>query len=192
MWERLRRKLIDAARNPDAALARFDGLLTRLSAGVQLFSLLARNPNLLDRLAGIFGAAPQLADHLARNVAALDGLLAAAPDAAESDPAAGLEALVKDARHLEEALDAARRLATERRFEIDAAALEGRLDADVAGVRRADLARRVPDDRRGPDAPALEERRERDLDREERRLGDLGVVEARRALGLPELLEQRP
>ncbi|MBL6455413.1 bifunctional [glutamine synthetase] adenylyltransferase/[glutamine synthetase]-adenylyl-L-tyrosine phosphorylase [Belnapia sp. T6] len=126
--------------HPDQALARFDGMLSRLQAGVQMLSLFRRNPALLDRVAGILGAAPQLANHLAHNAAALDGLLAGSLSPAAADPAAGLPALVKDARHLEEALEAARRLATERKFEIDAAALEGQLDADTAGELRADLA----------------------------------------------------
>lgn len=128
---------------PDAALARFDAALTRLPAGVQVLSLLHRNPAMLDRLAGILGAAPQLADHFARNAAALDGLLEGNSMAAARngpDPAAGLPALVKEARFLEEALEAARRLVTERKFEIDAAALEGRLDADAAGEARSALA----------------------------------------------------
>ncbi|MBW8268883.1 bifunctional [glutamine synthetase] adenylyltransferase/[glutamine synthetase]-adenylyl-L-tyrosine phosphorylase [Caldovatus aquaticus] len=126
---------------PDAALARFDAVLMRLAAGVQVLSLLHHNPALLDRLAGVLGAAPALADHLARNAAALDGLLSGTLAAgAGSDPAAALTALVKDARHLEEALEAARRLASERKFEIDAAALEGLLDADAAGEARSALA----------------------------------------------------
>ena len=127
--------------NPDGALVRFGTMLDRLPAGVQVLSLFYRNPALLDRVAGILGAAPPLADHLARNPAALDGLLAgtgAAPNGA--DPAAVLRALVADARHLDEALEAARRIVTERRFEIDAAAFEGALDADAAGEMRADLA----------------------------------------------------
>ncbi|WP_309139489.1 bifunctional [glutamine synthetase] adenylyltransferase/[glutamine synthetase]-adenylyl-L-tyrosine phosphorylase [Siccirubricoccus sp. G192] len=126
--------------NPDQALARFDGVLMRLAAGVQILSLFVHNPALLDRVAGILGAAPQLADHLARNPAALDGLLAGSVAPAGTDPSASLPALVKEARHLEEALEVARRLATERKFEIDAAALEGALDADTAGELRADLA----------------------------------------------------
>jgi glutamate-ammonia-ligase adenylyltransferase len=126
--------------NPDQALARFDRVLSRLPAGVQVLSLFRRNPALLERVAGLLGAAPQLADHLAHNAAALDGLLAGSLSPAGADPSACLPALVKDARHLEEALEAARRLATERKFEIDAAALEGHLDADAAGELRADLA----------------------------------------------------
>ncbi len=125
--------------NPDAALVRFGTMLDRLPAGVQVLSLFYRNPALLDRVAGILGAAPPLADHLARNPAALDGLLAGASPGA-ANPVAALRALVADARHLDEALEAARRIVTERRFEIDAAALEGALDADAAGGMRADLA----------------------------------------------------
>jgi glutamate-ammonia-ligase adenylyltransferase len=125
---------------PDQALARFDAVLTRLPAGVQVLSLLHRNPALLDRIAGILGAAPTLADHLAHSPAALDGLLAGTLSTHGADPSAVLPALVKDARHLEEALEAARRIATERKFEIDAAALEGALDADTAGALRSDLA----------------------------------------------------
>jgi glutamate-ammonia-ligase adenylyltransferase len=126
--------------NPDGALVRFGTMLDRLPAGVQVLSLFWRNPALLDRVAGILGAAPTLADHLARNPAALDGLLAGSAAPAGTDPAAALPALVGDARHLEEALEAARRIVTERRFEINAAALEGALDADTAGAMRADLA----------------------------------------------------
>jgi glutamate-ammonia-ligase adenylyltransferase len=132
---------------PDAALLRLDAALGRLPAGVQVLSLLARNPALLDRLAFVLGAAPQLADHFSRNAAALDGLLAGvggvfspSGNTAGTDPTATLPALVKDARFLEEALEAARRLVTERKFEIDAAALEGRIDVDEAGTARSALA----------------------------------------------------
>jgi glutamate-ammonia-ligase adenylyltransferase len=125
---------------PDAALMRFDAALNRLGAGVQALSLLHRNPALLDRVAFVLAAAPQLADHFSRNAAALDGLLAGQGSDPQADLAAGLGALIKDARFLEEALEAARRLVTERQFEIDAAALEGRMDADSAGAARSALA----------------------------------------------------
>ena len=126
---------------PGKALARWDAMLNRLSAGVQMLSLLHRNPVLLDRIAGILGAAPALADHLAQNAAALDGLLAGnfAPQGADAT-GAQIAALVKEAHHLEEALESARRLAFERRFEIDAASLEGRLEVEAAGALRSDLA----------------------------------------------------
>ena len=123
---------------PDQALMRLDAALSRLQAGVQSLSLLHRNPALLDRLAFLLGAAPALADHAARSTAGLDALLSGTLSAA--DPAAALPALVKESRYLEEALDATRRVVTERRFEIDAAALEGRMDTDAAGIARSDLA----------------------------------------------------
>ncbi|MBR0680600.1 bifunctional [glutamine synthetase] adenylyltransferase/[glutamine synthetase]-adenylyl-L-tyrosine phosphorylase [Roseomonas eburnea] len=126
-------------RDPDAALARLDAVFGRLAAGVQVLSLLARNPALLDRLAGILGAAPQLADHLARHTAALEGLLVGAGGTV-GNAANTLPALLKDARHIEEAFEAARRLVLEGKFEIDAAALEGVLDVDAAGEARSALA----------------------------------------------------
>ncbi len=126
-------------REPDAALGRLDALFGRLSAGVQVLSLLERNPALMDRLAGVLGAAPQLADHLARHTAALEGLLVGAGGGI-GNAATTLPAQLKDARHFEEALEAARRLVHEGKFEIDAATLDGSLDADAAGEARSALA----------------------------------------------------
>ncbi|HYF07368.1 MAG TPA: glutamine-synthetase adenylyltransferase, partial [Acetobacteraceae bacterium] len=123
---------------PDQALARFDALLARLSAGVQLLSLLHRNPALLDRLAGLLGAAPQLADHVARHPGSLEGLLTGTAEG--TGAASTLPALLKEARHMEEALEAARRLVTQGRFEVDAATFEGTLDMDESGLRRSALA----------------------------------------------------
>jgi glutamate-ammonia-ligase adenylyltransferase len=126
-------------RDPDAAIGRLDGVLGRLAAGVQVLSLLARNPPLLDRLAGVLGAAPQLGDHLARHTAALEGLLMGSGGRSGS-AAAMLPALLREAHHLEEAMEAARRLVQEGKFEIDAATLEGTLDVDAAGEARSALA----------------------------------------------------
>lgn len=124
-------------RDPDTALARFDTVLSRMATGVHMLSLFHRNPALLQRVAGILGAAPALADHLANNPASLEGLLAGA---ATGDAATAVPALLKEARHFEEALNSARRVVTERKFEIDAAALEGAIDVDAAGQARSDLA----------------------------------------------------
>ncbi len=126
-------------RDPDAALMRLDALFGRLSAGVQVLSLLHRNPPMLDRLAGILGAAPQLADHLAHHTAALEGLLVGAGGAIGS-AALALPALVKEARYFEEAMEASRRLVQEGKFEIDAATLEASIDPDAAGEARSALA----------------------------------------------------
>ena len=69
---------------------------------MQLLSLFQRNPALLDRVAAVLGAAPMLADHLARYPAALEGLLA--PEEAP-DPARLLRARLRDARLLEDAIE---------------------------------------------------------------------------------------
>jgi glutamate-ammonia-ligase adenylyltransferase len=122
---------------PDAAFARFDELLARLPAGVQLLSLFQRNPLLLDRIAAVLGASPSLADHLARSPSALEGLLApvAAPDYARV-----LRAQLGDARTLEDSIAIIRAAVREEEFALSVATMEGRLDADAAGVARAGLA----------------------------------------------------
>ncbi|MEO0730996.1 MAG: bifunctional [glutamine synthetase] adenylyltransferase/[glutamine synthetase]-adenylyl-L-tyrosine phosphorylase, partial [Pseudomonadota bacterium] len=51
--------------DPDAALLGFDKMLQQLPAGIQLFSMLAVNPRLLDLIATITGSAPRLARNLA-------------------------------------------------------------------------------------------------------------------------------
>jgi glutamate-ammonia-ligase adenylyltransferase len=115
-------------------------MLERLPAGVQVLSLFWRNPALLDRVAGILGAAPPLAGPPRAQPGGAGRAAGGQRGAGRHGPRRVPARLVGDARHLDEALDAARRLVTERRFEIDAAALEGALDADTPGRMRADLA----------------------------------------------------
>ena len=122
---------------PDTALSRFDSLLARMPAGVQLLSLFQRNPHLLDRIAAILGAAPWLADYLARDPAALDGLLS--PEE-EVDPARLLRLRLRDASALEDIIDITRRMVREEEFGLAAATIDGRLDANNAGLRRTALA----------------------------------------------------
>ncbi len=124
-------------RQPDAAFARFDLLLARLPAGVALLSLFERNPALLERIAAVLGAAGPLAEHLARTPGALEGLLT--PEASP-DHARVLRRRLHDARTLEDAIAIIRRSVREADFAISVATLEGRIDADTAGARRADLA----------------------------------------------------
>src|SRR3546814_13028019 len=61
--------------NPDTAFVRFDQFLTKLGAGVRLFSMLYSNPGLLDLLAGICGTAPRLASYLAQNATVLEAVV---------------------------------------------------------------------------------------------------------------------
>ncbi|MGE0418392.1 MAG: glutamine-synthetase adenylyltransferase, partial [Acetobacteraceae bacterium] len=122
---------------PDETFNRFDRFLAAQPAGVQLLSLFQRNPTLLDRIAAVLGAAPQLAEHLARHPSALEGLLIEE----EADAAlVRLTAQVRDARSLEDVIEAIRRTVKEVDFSISVATMEGRLDTDTAGLRRSAMA----------------------------------------------------
>ena len=122
---------------PDQVFGRFDALLAHLPAGVQLLSLFERNAGLLDRVAAVLGAAPMLADHLARNPTALDGLI---DPAQEPDPAKLLRARLTDARELEDTIEIIRRTVREEDFSISVATMEGRLGTDAAGLQRTAVA----------------------------------------------------
>ena len=124
-------------RQPDVAFARADEFFSRLPAGVPILSMFERNPALLDRVASILGAAPALADHLTRFPSSLDGLLA--PDSA-LQPADKIAASLADARTLEDSIALIRRIVREQDFFLSVATMEGRLEADEAGLRRATLA----------------------------------------------------
>ena len=122
---------------PDAAWARLDRFVGRLPAGVQILSLFVRNPGLIERIAAVLGAAPGLAEHLATVPSALDGLLGG--EAGSADPAAILQRQLVGAS-LDEAIGLVRVFVREEDFALGVATLEGRLDADAAGLRRAALA----------------------------------------------------
>jgi len=123
---------------PDRAFANFDTLISRQRAGVQLLSLFARNPALLDRLAAVLGAAPALAEHLAQDAQALEALLV--PIARFASPKPLLKRLLKEAGDLEDAIGITRRFVRREEFHLSVATLEGRLDADQAGRLRSNLA----------------------------------------------------
>ncbi len=124
-------------KEPDLAFRRFDEFLARLPAGVQILSLFQHNRHLIARVAAVLGAAPSLSDHLAQFPAALDGLLS--PEAAP-DPVPVLHRRLRDSRTLEDTIAIVRRTVREEDFAISVATLEGRLDADAAGLRRSVLA----------------------------------------------------
>ena len=79
---------------PDQALLAFDGLLSRMPSGYQLFSILRNNARLLDVIAQILGLAPRLGEILAGRPHALDGLLEPNPFGAD---AATLETRLRSA-----------------------------------------------------------------------------------------------
>ncbi len=122
---------------PDMVFNRFDAFLARQPAGVQLLSLFQRNPGLIDRIAAVLGAAPSLADHLASHPAAFDGLLSPEEN---PNPARLLRGRLKDARLLEDVIEITRRTVREEDFTVSVATMEGRINADEAGLRRTAIA----------------------------------------------------
>lgn len=138
----LLRRLRDAP-EPMQALVQFDRFLSGLPAGVQLLALFEANPKLLDLLIGVCAAAPRLADHLARRSAVLDAVLdpdffVAPPD--RQSLTGELSEALKRAADFEATLDAARRWAAERRFQIGVGALQGVIDAGALGGHFSDVA----------------------------------------------------
>jgi len=141
LLEALLPRLLDALsrqKEPDRAFLHFDTLISRQQAGVQLLSLFARNTGLLDRLAAVLGAAPALAEYLAQDAQALEALLAPAARFAAPKPA--LAALLREAADLEQTIAITSRFVRREEFHLSVATLEGRLDANQAGLLRANLA----------------------------------------------------
>ncbi len=131
----------------DSAFAQFDRFVTRLPAGVQVFSLLLANPELMKVIADICGAAPRFADHLAHAPKTLDVLLE--PDffsgVAERQQ---LETAVRtelSAAGYENKLDAARRFAREQTFRVGVQVLENRMTPEAAGSAFTNIAEAVID-----------------------------------------------
>lgn len=129
--------------NPDAALINFNEFLSRLPAGVQLFSLFHAHPELLELVAEIMGSAPRLAERLSRNALLLDGVLSGEfndplPDA--DALTAELDAALDQARDFEDLLDISRRWTHDREFQIGVQMLRGDGEADRLGATLADLA----------------------------------------------------
>jgi glutamate-ammonia-ligase adenylyltransferase len=128
---------------PDEAFKRFDDFLARLPAGVQLFSLLAARPELLELIGEIMGSAPRLAAHLARRPELIDPMITAAfyrPLPGRDDLERSLDAALAEAERIEDALDATRRWAHDRQFQAGTQLLRGLVDAEQAGATLSDIA----------------------------------------------------
>ncbi|MBI3453540.1 MAG: bifunctional [glutamine synthetase] adenylyltransferase/[glutamine synthetase]-adenylyl-L-tyrosine phosphorylase, partial [Rhodospirillales bacterium] len=128
---------------PDAAFIRFDRFLSRLPAGVQLFSLFHSNPGLLDVVAEIMGLAPRLAEVLSARPQMLDAVLA--PDFFGPLPGrtaldADLAQLLSQARDFEDVIEIVRRWKNERELQIGVHLLRGRTGIEAAGAHLADVA----------------------------------------------------
>ena len=146
IFERLKPDFLERlakAAKPDEALLAFDGFLSRLPAGVQLFSLFEANPQLIDLLIDIVGTAPALARHLSRNASVFDAVIAGS----FFDEWLGVDALSAELTDIlaresdyEHQLDATRRWAKEWHFSIGVHHLRGLASAEQIASRYAELA----------------------------------------------------
>jgi len=136
-------RIFGATPHPDTALKRFDHFLSRLPAGVQLFSLFYANPGLLALVAEIMAGASRLADQLAQRPALLEAVLTEGffdPLPNSAVLAGELDQVVRSARDFEDTLDILRRWAGERRFQVGVQLLRRGLDGGQAGAVLADIA----------------------------------------------------
>lgn len=127
----------------DVAFRRFDYFLASLPAGVQLFALLQANPAVMDTLAEVLAAAPQLADALAQNAALFDSLIEYADHPAVFEHAAlaaSLQRQMAAARDFQDVLDWARRWTTELKLQVGIGLLHGRMDGSAAGAALSTVA----------------------------------------------------
>ncbi|MFI4948601.1 MAG: bifunctional [glutamine synthetase] adenylyltransferase/[glutamine synthetase]-adenylyl-L-tyrosine phosphorylase [Alphaproteobacteria bacterium] len=136
-------RVLGATAHPDTAVLRFDQFLSRLPAGVQLFSLFYANPGLFSLVADIMAEAPLLAERLAQRPALLDAVLTAefsAPLPDRAGLAADLASALEGARDFADRLDLLRRWAGERRFQVGVHLLRRDIEGERAGAAFADIA----------------------------------------------------
>jgi [glutamine synthetase] adenylyltransferase / [glutamine synthetase]-adenylyl-L-tyrosine phosphorylase len=129
--------------SPDDAFMRFDEFLTRLPAGVPLFSLFYANPSLLELVAEIMGDAPLLAEHLARHTSTLDSVLQAnffEPLPPQEVLEAELAKALSEADDFQLVLDVTRRWANDRKFQVGVLTLRNVVEAGEAAGALSDVA----------------------------------------------------
>lgn len=132
-----------ATAHPNEALLAFDGFLSGLPAGVQVFSLFEANPQLIDLLVDIVGTALALAGYLSQNASVFDAVIAGdffAPWPGREALEAQLKERLTTEEDYERKLDAARRWRKEWHFRIGVHHLRGLIGSDDAGAQYADLA----------------------------------------------------
>ncbi len=135
-------RLADAPR-PHEALIHFDRFLSRLPAGVQLFSLFEANPTLVDLIVDIAATAPALATYLGHNAQVLDAVIGGGffEDWPGADALqAQLDRRLRTLPDYEARLDGTRRWMKEWHFRIGVHLLRGLITAREAGTQYSDLA----------------------------------------------------
>jgi [glutamine synthetase] adenylyltransferase / [glutamine synthetase]-adenylyl-L-tyrosine phosphorylase len=136
------------AQNGDAdqTFLAFDNFLKELPAGVQLFSMIKANPNLLDLIAQILGSAPRMAEQLSRYPRTLEAVVA--PDFFKLLPSSDalrdeINDLILNDTPRDQAMDRARVFAREHMFRVGVRILSETLKAEDAGQAYSRIAEAV-------------------------------------------------
>lgn len=137
---------ISKTAQPDLAMSTFDKFLQGLPAGVQLFSMLSSNPNLLRLIAEIMGTAPSLARVLGRRTRMLDavldpGFFGALPNEGELKDL--IESEFVSCKDYQDTLDRARSVGQEQAFLIGVRLLSGAINAEQAARGYTQLAETI-------------------------------------------------
>jgi [glutamine synthetase] adenylyltransferase / [glutamine synthetase]-adenylyl-L-tyrosine phosphorylase len=127
----------------DLAFLAFDKFIAGLPAGVQLFSMLKANPNLLDLIATILGTAPRLAEQLSARPRVLDavldpGFFDALPRASEIQ--AMIASVIPVGASMDEVVDRVRIIGREQMFRVGVRVLSETVSAVEAGISFSTIA----------------------------------------------------
>jgi len=136
-------KELGATTQPDQAFIHFDEFLSKLPAGVQLFSLFQANPHLLSLIALIMGSAPAIAETLSKTPNLLDTLLTAdflheLPN--KTNLFNELSSLLLLARDFEDEMDIIRRFKNEKNFQAGVQLIRHRISTETASHYLSDTA----------------------------------------------------
>lgn len=136
-------KLLDAfagQRNPLLVLQRFDTLLARHRAGIQLLSLFERNPALIKRLSAAIGTSHFIAEHLASNPAAIDALLEVNLAKSRFNLRKTVKDYLKNTEYYMDAIPALHGLVHSEEFRLSIAYLDNQLSLDRTQILRTSMA----------------------------------------------------
>ncbi len=139
-------KSLGRSANPDEAFKQFDGFLSRLPAGIQLFAMFQAHPKVMGELMELLGDSPKLAQTLSQNPSLLDNLLSPEffqPLPPISELVVELALRFEQSVGFEDSLNIARRFVKDRIFQIGVQTLRGLMDAKEAGQSFAILAEAV-------------------------------------------------
>ena len=136
-------KAIGKTPEADRTFLRFDKFLSKLPAGVQLFSMFQANLHLLDLVAELLGKAPRLADHLSKYPIILDSVLTKdffSPPPNRLALTNELSDLLRGCEYFEEKLNISRRWKNDRQFQVGVQCLGRTIQPRNASPAFSDIA----------------------------------------------------